>query len=63
VLPHGRIAGFACPLEAFFGQFPIVSGRRHRFPQPGAIAAIKYITPLAALVRRVKREADEDWSR
>jgi lipid-binding SYLF domain-containing protein len=36
VLAHALIAGFARPLEAFFRQFPIVSGRRHRFvPAPG----------------------------
>jgi hypothetical protein len=28
---HAHIGGFACPLEAFFGPFPIISGCRHRF--------------------------------
>jgi hypothetical protein len=36
VLAYSRIAGFACPLKAFFSQFPIVSGRRHHaFPSLG----------------------------
>jgi hypothetical protein len=30
VLAHAHIAGFMRPLETFFRQFPIVSGRRHR---------------------------------
>jgi hypothetical protein len=34
VLAHAYIAGFVRPLETFFRQFPIVSGRCHNSPGP-----------------------------